>query len=212
MIAVSALWLFVMIVVDGVMPLVPGEAALLSQAPAAVAAGWPAVIGLGALAASGAFLGDVTAFLLGRRVGTTRFEWQKRRKVARLLDWTGSALKRVGPSLIVTARMMPGWRVAITFTAGATGFSMSRFIIASAVGSTIWATYLLTIGTTVQAVTGGGAVMVTVISVVTMFVLARAVRWARKYVRKWSANRRVSRRADRDSPRLVCGLAPAASH
>src|SRR5699024_12624797 len=77
----SAIWLFLMIVVDGVMPLVPGEAALLSQAPAAVAAGWPAVIGLGALAASAAFLGDVTAFLLGRRVGTTRFAWQKHRKI-----------------------------------------------------------------------------------------------------------------------------------
>gem|GEM_PF-1223915 len=193
MIAMSAIWLFLMIVVDGVMPLVPGEAALLSQAPAAVAAGWPAVIGLGALAASAAFLGDVTAFLLGRRVGTTRFAWQKHRKIARLFNWTGSALKRVGPSLIVMARMMPGWRVAITFTAGATRFSMSRFIIASAVGSTIWATYLLTIGTTVQAITGGGAVMVTVVSVVTMFVLGRAVRWARDNVRTWWANRREHR-------------------
>src|SRR5699024_5899042 len=117
----------------------------------------------------------VTAYLLGRRVGTTRFAWERRRKIARLVNWTGSTLKRVGPSLIVMARMMPGWRVAITFIAGATGFSLSRFFAASAVGSTIWATYLLTIGTTVQAITGGGAVMVTVISVVTMFVLGRAV-------------------------------------
>src|SRR5699024_3764199 len=119
------------------------------------------------------------------------FAWQKHRKIARLFNWTGSALKRVGPSLIVMARMMPGWRVALTFTAGATRFSMSKFVIASAVGSTIWATYLLTIGTTVLAMAGGGAVMVTVIRVVTMLCLGRAVRWARDNVRTWWANRRV---------------------
>lgn len=207
----NGVWLFVVIVLDGIMPLVPGEAALLSQAPSASAAGWPAVVGLGALAASAAFFGDVAAYLLGRRVGTTRFAWQRRRRIARLFTWTGSALKRTGPSLIVMARMMPGWRVAITLTAGATRFSMSKFCAASAVGSTMWATYLMTVGTTVKAITGGGAVMVTVTSVVTMVVLARAVSWVRKYARRWSANRRVPRRADRDSARLVCGLAPAGS-
>src|SRR5699024_2176244 len=126
-------------------------------------------------------------------------------------NWTGSALKRVGPSLIVMARMMPGWRVAITFTAGATRFSMSRFIIASAVGSTIWATYLLTVGTTGQAIAGGGAVMVTVIPVLTMFVLGRAVRSARDNVRTRWANRREHRLPGTVAPGHACPPGPAGS-
>jgi len=131
------------------------------------------------LAAVAAFSGDTINYLLGRRIGTTRFAWQRRPWVARLLSRTGGALDRQGVPLIVSARMLPGWRVAITFLAGASRLAMPRFLLASALGSTLWATYLVVIGSTVGALTGAGPIVVAAVSLVTMAVLSQVVRWIR---------------------------------
>lgn len=189
----QVLWLFVMILVDGVIPLVPGEAALLSQAPAAFAGGIPAVLVLAAVAATAAFLGDTITYSLGRWVGTDRFAWQRHPRVARLLTRTGTELDKRGMMLIVSARLMPGWRVAVTFMAGATRLPWPRFVIASALGALVWATYLLGIGTTIGALTGGGPILVAVLSVATTALLAHLVRrlrgtQARSVPKKSSSN------------------------
>lgn len=177
---VRELGLFVLIVLDGVIPLVPGEATLLAQAPAALHGGWPAILGLAMLAATGAFLGDVITYLLGRRIGTTRFAWQRRTRVARFLERTSDTVQVRGPGLIVLARMLPGWRVAITFMAGATRLSGRRFVAASALGATLWSVYLLGIGTTIGALTGGSAIMVAVMSMALMILISQLIRWARR--------------------------------
>ncbi|HWC24806.1 MAG TPA: DedA family protein [Flexivirga sp.] len=171
--------LFLLIVADGVIPPVPSEAVLLAHVPAAAAGGWPALLGLGVLAAVAAMLGDAITYLLGRRIGTNRFAWQRRPWIARLLERTGAALDRQGVPLIVSARMLPGWRVAITFLAGASRLPMRRFLVASALGSTLWAAYLIGIGATVGALTGAGPLVVAAISLVTMVVLGQVVRWVR---------------------------------
>lgn len=176
----NPLWLFAMIVADGVMPLVPGEAALLATASGAFAAGWPAVLGLAVLAATAALLGDTITYLLGRRLGSTRFAWQRHPRVADLLARTGDTLDRKGLPLIVSARLLPGWRVAIAFMAGATGMPRRRFVAASALGSSVWAAYLLVVGTTVGAVTGGNAIVVAVASLVIMALLAVVARRVRR--------------------------------
>ena len=175
----SLLWVVPMVVADGVLPLVPSEAVLLAHVPAAVAAGWPALLGLVALAAAAAVLGDVVTYLIGRRTGTERFAWQRRPWVARTLGRTSSALERQGVPLIVAARLLPGWRVAITFLAGASGLPMRRFVPASALGSTLWASYMVGIGATVGALTGAGPLVVAAVSLVTMAVVGQTVRWAR---------------------------------
>lgn len=172
--------MFLLIVLDGVVPLVPGEASLLAHAPGAMAAGWPAVVGLAVLAATAAFIGDSVTYWLGRRVGTTRFAWQRRPRVARVLARTGDALRRRGTGVIMTARLLPGWRVAVIFTAGATRMPWPRYLVASALGATLWATYLIVIGTTIGALTGGNAIMVALISMVVVTVISQAVRWWRQ--------------------------------
>lgn len=178
----SLLLVFVLIVVDGVVPMVPGEATLLAAAAPAVASGPPAVAGLVMLAATAAFLGDGLAYALGRCVGTTRFGWQRRPRVARLLARTAALLDRRGAALIVSARFLPGWRVAITFLAGATRLSLGRFLAASAVGSVAWACYLLAVGTTVGALTGAGPLVVAGVSLVVTTLLSQVVRWVRGVV------------------------------
>lgn len=172
--------MFLLIVLDGVVPLVPGEASLLAHAPGAMAAGWPAVVGLAVLAATAAFLGDAVTYGLGRRVGTTRFAWQRQPRVARVLARTGDALKSRGTGLIMTARLLPGWRVAVIFTAGATRMPWPRYLVASALGVTLWATYLIIVGTTVGALTGGNAIVVALISMVVVTLISQATRWLRR--------------------------------
>lgn len=171
--------LFALVVADGIVPPVPSEAVLLAHTPAAFAAGWPAVVGLWLLAATAAFLGDTITYSLGRLIGTDRFAWQRSKWVARLLDRTGIELERRGVPLIVSARLMPGWRVAITFLAGASRLSRSRFLLASALGSTLWAAYMVGIGATVGALTGAGPLVVAAVSLVTMAVLGQVVRVVR---------------------------------
>ncbi|TYL55246.1 DedA family protein [Nocardioides sp. BGMRC 2183] len=184
--------MFVLIVLDGVVPLVPGEATLLALAPAAVAVGWPAVLGLGILAAAAAALGDTITYRLGRRVGTSRFRWMRRARIAHVLTRTGDALERNGIGVITTARLMPGWRVAVTFMAGATGMSPRRFHLASALGAMLWAAYLFCVGTMVGAVTGGNALVVAVISMVTIAVISQSVTWVGRRFRMVPALMRCS--------------------
>lgn len=193
----SLVLLFLMVVADGVVPPVPSEAVLLAHVPATAAAGWPALLGLVLLAAPAAVLGDLITYLIGRRIGTKRFAWQRRPRIARILERTSAALDRQGVPLMVSARLLPGWRVAITFLAGAGGLPLRRFLPASVLGSTLWASYLVAIGGTVGALTGAGPIVVAAISLVTMAVLGQAVRWTR------------SRRARHG---IQCGDAPTLSH
>jgi membrane-associated protein len=178
--------LFALIVADGVVPPVPSEAVLLAHTPAAFSAGWPAVVGLWLLAATAAFLGDTITYSLGRLIGTDRFAWQRRPCIARVLQRTAVELDRRGVPLIVSARLMPGWRVAITFLAGASRLSRCRFLLASALGSTLWAAYMVGIGATVGALTGAGPLVVAAVSLVTMAVLGQLVRWVRRLAAKRS--------------------------
>lgn len=175
---------FTLVVADGVVPLVPGEGFLLAQAPAALAAGMPTVLALGLVAAVAAVLGDLTTYHLGRRVGIDRFAWQRRPRVARVLSRTALELDRRGLPLIVSARFLPGWRVAISFMAGATGLPLRRFAAASALGASVWAGYLLGIGSVVGSLTGGGPILVAVLSLVVTAVVAQAVRWVRRFLRE----------------------------
>jgi len=187
---VSLVLVFLLIVVDGVLPLVPGEGTLLAASAPALTAGWPAVLGLALVAAVAAFLGDALAYLLGRTTGTTRFRWQRHPRVARLLDRTGATLDRRGAALVVSARFLPGWRVAVTFLAGATRLAPHRFLAASALGSVAWACYLLTVGTTVGALTGAGPLVVALVSLTVMTVLGQAVRWVRGRAARRDGRRR----------------------
>lgn len=204
----QVLWLFVLIFVDGIIPLVPGEAALLSQAPAAFAGGLPAVLVLAGVAATAAFLGDTTTYLLGRWVGTNRFAWQRHHRVARLLERTGTELERRGLPLILSARLLPGWRVAVTFMAGATHLGWPRFMVASALGAMLWAAYLLGIGTTIGALTGGGPILVAILSLATTAVATQAVRSIRRGRQPRSApkkSRSSASDSSADTPEMTSG-------
>jgi membrane-associated protein len=131
---------------DAIVPLFPGESAVV--AAAVLAADGELVVWLVALAAfAGAFLGDLTMYGIGRWAGprlVRRYASDGPR--AERVGWAREQLDRRGPALIAAAQFVPGGRNVVMFTAGTLHFPLPRFLAADAVGAGLWAVLQTAIG------------------------------------------------------------------
>lgn len=148
--AAASPWLYLIMfaaaVIDGFFPPVPSETVLVAASAVAVSTGETNVLLLIAVAAIGALIGDNIAYAIGRRVGTTRFAWMRRPRVAAAFERAQRALGRNGAGLILGARYIPVGRVAVNMSAGALGYSWRRFLPLSIIGGVTWAAYSAGIG------------------------------------------------------------------
>jgi membrane-associated protein len=132
--------------VDAVLPLVPSETAVIS---AGVLAGTGDLqLGLViAAGAAGAYAGDSSAYLLGRRADE-RFKRTLFRgdKGARRQARAERMLERHGGPLIFGARFVPGGRTATTVSAGALRMRWARFAAFAAMAALGWASYAALMG------------------------------------------------------------------
>ena len=141
--AVSGKWtaypvIFLIVMGDAVVPVLPGETAIITGAILSTngALSWPIVLIVGAL---GAFAGDNAAYWLGRLAGRRYTEKLFRTEKARArLDWAAAQIDERGATIIATARFVPGGRTATTFTAGTVGLAWTRFAVADIVGAVLW--------------------------------------------------------------------------
>lgn len=131
---------------DAVIPLLPGETALVTAGVLSGDGGLslPLVVLAGA---AGAFLGDTSCYLLGRWAGP----WARRTvlsgaRARRSLTWAEAQLDRRGATIVVVARFVPGGRTATSFIAGTTHYPPRRFMAAAAVGAVVWSLYNSLIG------------------------------------------------------------------
>ena len=144
-------WWFLLVILavayfDSVVPVVPSETTVIIGG---VAAGLgnqqlALVIAAGAI---GAFLGDNTAYLLGRRMSDAIERWasHKPKRQARL-DWANTQIRQRGGLLLITARFIPGGRTALTVSSGVTRQPRPWFMGWIAVAALIWATYAALLG------------------------------------------------------------------
>lgn len=143
-------WTYVVILgvaaLDAVFPLVPSEATVISAGVLAGAGDLQLGFVIGA-AAAGAFAGDSSAYLLGRRLGTP-LERRLLRSAegARRRAWAEGALDRHGGPLIVGARFVPGGRTAVTVTAGLLWMRWARFASFAGAAGILWASYAALLG------------------------------------------------------------------
>ncbi|MGN7949884.1 DedA family protein [Microbacterium sp. 22215] len=148
---VSSPWLYLVLltvtVVDGFFPPVPSETVLVAAAAVLASTGefW-ALVPLGLIAALGAAIGDNIAFALGRRLGTTRWAWMRRPRVASTFAHAERALHDRSAALILGARYIPVGRVAVNMSAGALHFPWRRFVPLSIVAGISWSALSLVIG------------------------------------------------------------------
>lgn len=165
--AMSSPWvylaLFALAAVDGFLPLVPSETAVITAGVFA-ATGEPNVFLVIAVAALGAFAGDHVSYFVGRFV---RDRWRRRREAGgpkealsragpvsggtrrrrrAALEWAARTLDRRGGLILVVARYIPGGRTAITLTTGAVGYPLRRFSSFDAIGAVTWGIYCTMIG------------------------------------------------------------------
>lgn len=148
---VASPWLYVVLlvvtIIDGFFPPIPSETVLVAAAAVlASSADLWALVPLGVVAAAGATVGDNIAFALGRRLGTTRWSWMRRPRVAAAFAHAERALDERSAALILGARYIPVGRVAVNMSAGALGFPWRRFVPLSIVAGLSWSALSLAIG------------------------------------------------------------------
>lgn len=148
--AIASPWLYLVLfavtVVDGFFPPVPSETVLVAAAAVTASTGDGNLLLLGAVAAIGATIGDNIAFAIGRRLGTTRYSWMRKPRIAAAFAIAQEALDRRSATLILGARYIPVGRVAVNMSAGALGFPWRRFLPLSVIAGLSWSMFSLAIG------------------------------------------------------------------
>ena len=137
---------FLLSLIDGFFPVVPSESVLVALASIYDQRDNISLVQLFFLGWFGAFIGDQVAYWLGRTIGVTRFRWMRTRSVVRAIGGVRQTLQYSGALVIITARHIPGGRVAVNFIAGATRMKLIKFMSLDFVSAAIWAAYSLTIG------------------------------------------------------------------
>lgn len=149
--AAASPWLYLVMfataVIDGFFPPIPSETVLVAAAAVAASTGETNLPLLIAVAAIGAMIGDNIAYAIGRSIGTTRFAWMRRPRIAAAFHRAQRTLMTNGAPLILGARYIPVGRVAVNMSAGALGYSWRKFLPLSLVAGTSWALYSALIGT-----------------------------------------------------------------
>ena len=131
---------------DAIFPLVPSETTVVTAGVLASAGDMSLALTI-LLAATGAFLGDNTAYLIGRHFGDrVERRFFSSDKARGRLRWAERQLDERGGEIILVARFIPGGRTAVTLSAGALEMRWRRFAIYDAIAATIWASYAALLG------------------------------------------------------------------
>ncbi len=133
-------------IIDGFFPPVPSETVVVALGAIGASSddvSLPLVIVAGAV---GALAGDSLAYLLGRKVGTDRFAWMRRPRVAKVIAWTSKGFAHRPAMLLFVARYIPVGRIAVNMTAGASKFPYRRFALIDAIAGFGWAAANVGIG------------------------------------------------------------------
>ena len=138
--------LFLFAFLDVLVPIVPSETAVITAGVVAASGDLRLALIIPA-AAVGAFLGDNTVYLIGRRFGgrvTERFFGGE--KATERMAWAEVQLSERGGELIVVARFIPGGRTAVALSAGTLGYPWRRFVVFDLAAALIWASYAALLG------------------------------------------------------------------
>jgi membrane protein DedA with SNARE-associated domain len=138
--------IFVIAVLDAVLPIVPSETMVIIGGVSAGAGQLEIalVIFAGAL---GAFTGDNLSYLIGRRASNwVRSRYTRTPSGEKKLNQVIDQIHERGGLLIVTARFIPGGRTVVTLSCGITRQPRPWFMKWTAIAAVIWANYAALLG------------------------------------------------------------------
>ncbi len=172
--------LALLLIVDGFFPFVPGETYVVTLATLGVTGHGPAPWAVMVVATLATMVGDGIAFIIGRRIGTDRWAWMRRPRVASSFGWAARGLVKRPALFLIAAKFVPFVRVVVTMTAGAGGLAVRRYLPISLVASILYTGYHVLVALiagsvfTATPLIGAGLAIVTVL--VLGFVIERAER------------------------------------
>lgn len=167
--------MFLLVVGDAFLVVIPGEAAVTAFGALAVSTGAPPLPAVIALAAVGAWLGDLACYAIGRRVGLERWRWMRGARVQAAFGWARARLDQRTAVVLFTARFIPFARLAVNLTAGASRVALPRYALVAGLAATGWALYQALIGAVIATVVPGGPVVAVIVSVVIAIGLGVAI-------------------------------------
>ncbi|MEO5920811.1 MAG: DedA family protein [Pseudolysinimonas sp.] len=166
---------FALVVGDAFLVVLPSETVVVALGALAGATGSPVLAVLIPVAALGAVVGDSLCFWIGRRIGSDRWGWQRRGRVAAPLARARATVLSRPAVLIFTARYIPFARIAVNLSAGAAGLPYRRYLPLSAAAGTGWALYNTGIGLLFGTAMRDQPVLAVVISVLVAIALGVTV-------------------------------------
>ncbi len=137
-----------LLIIDGFLPIVPGETTVVVLATLGASGHGPAPWTVLVVGVAATTLGDGIAFLVGRRIGIRRWRWMRRPKSMRVVGWAASHIERRPSAILITAKFIPYARVAVTMAAGASTLLVSRYLPRSLAAATLYTLYHVVIATT----------------------------------------------------------------
>lgn len=158
--------MFVLVLGDAFLVVIPGEAAVTAFGALAVHNGAPPLAAVIALATAAALLGDMCCYAIGRWVGLERWAWMRKPRIQSAFAWARTRLDERTALVLFTARFIPFARLAVNLTAGASRISVPRYLLVAGLAALGWAAYQALIGAAVAAIVPGGPVVAVIISVV----------------------------------------------
>jgi membrane-associated protein len=175
---------FALVVGDAFLVVLPSETVVVALGALAAATGSPPLALLIPVAALGAIIGDSLCYLIGRRIGSDRWAWQRRGRVGAALVRARKTVLRRPAVLIFTARYIPFARIAVNLSAGAARLPYGRFLPLSAAAGLGWALYNTGVGVLFGTALRDQPVLAVGISVLVAIALGVTVdlavnRWAR---------------------------------
>lgn len=203
--AAEAWWMplavFLLSLIDGFFPVVPSESVLVALAAISDQRESISLVQLFFLGWFGAFIGDQVAYWLGRTIGVTRFRWMRTRSVVRAIGGVRETLKYSGALVIITARHIPGGRVAVNFIAGATRMKLLKFMSLDFISAAIWAAYSLAIGYLTA-----GWLDNTILQIGLALIVAALLGWLIDRGIKWFMRTRLNKHLSQDADEPQTGL------
>lgn len=171
---------------------VPGETAVLTLG-AATGSGGELTAAMVTVAV-GAFAGDHTGYLIGKRYGSRLRETRVVRRIGpQHWDRATGLLRRHGVLSLIISRLLPAVRTLMPAAAGAAGVSYGRFLAGSLVGAGLWSGLWVGMGAAARATlpqmantlgtAGWIGFAVVVLAVATVLVLRRRARRGRAAAR-----------------------------
>jgi len=150
---ISARWWFVLVIfvialLDSVVPVVPSESTVIIGGIAA-GQGDQLLLLVIVMGAVGAFCGDTIAYTLGKRFRpwVTKIMGRKKGDGEEKMAKAAAQIDKRGGLLLITARFIPGGRTLMTLSCGATERPYkSWFLPWDIVAATLWASYAAIIG------------------------------------------------------------------